>query len=134
MPLIPIDQIASRIYLPLNPTQLLIDGETEHAKRRLSFLTIPKRRFPRSQCALGPRFTPGDCRRNALVEQNDPVRPRRSENSLFSVMGQKATGRATALIIAAVEADAEYYALHDLGFVTVSATTLVSDSVYWNRD
>jgi hypothetical protein len=69
-----------------------------------------------------------------LVEQNDPVRPRRSENSLFSVMGQKATGRATALIIAAVEADAEYYALHDLGFVTVSATTLVSDSVSWNRD
>lgn len=118
----------------LNLIQLLIDGETEHVKQRLSFLTISKRRFPRSQCALGPRFTPRDCRRNALVEQNDPVRPRRSENSLFSVMGQKATGRATALIIAAVEADAEYYALHELGFVTVSATTLVSDSVYWNRD
>jgi hypothetical protein len=54
----------------------------------------------------------------------------KQEHSLFSVMGQKATGHATALIIAAVEADAEYYALHELGFVTVSETALVSDSVY----
>jgi len=69
-----------------------------------------------------------------LVEQNDPVRPRRCEHSLFSVMGQKLTGRATALIIAAAEADAEYYALNELGFVTVALTTLVSKSVYWNRD
>ena len=69
-----------------------------------------------------------------MVEQNDPVRPRRCEHSLFSVMGQKLTGRATALIIAAAEADAEYYALHDLGFVTVAVTTLVSESVYWNQD
>ena len=69
-----------------------------------------------------------------MVERNDPVRPRRSENSLFSVMGQRVTGRATALIIAAVEADAEYYALHELGFVAVAVTTLVSESVYWNRD
>jgi hypothetical protein len=45
-------------------------------------------------------------------------------------MGQKPMGHATALIIAAIEADAEYYALHDLGFVNVSATMLVSDSVY----
>jgi len=49
-------------------------------------------------------------------------------------MGQKLTGRATALIIAAAEADAEYYALNELGFVTVALTTLVSKSVYWNRD
>ena len=69
-----------------------------------------------------------------MVEQNDPVRRRRCEHSLFSVMGQKLTGRATALIIAAAEADAEYYALHDLGFVTVAVTTLVSESVYWNGD
>jgi len=69
-----------------------------------------------------------------LVEQNDPVRPRRCEHSLFSVVGQKLTGRATALIIAAAEADAEYYALNELGFVTVALTTLVSKSVYWNRD
>jgi hypothetical protein len=45
-------------------------------------------------------------------------------------MGQKLAGHATALIIAATEADAEYHALHELGFVTVSVTTLVSDSVY----
>ena len=69
-----------------------------------------------------------------MVEQNDPVRPRRCEHSLFSVVGQKLTGRATALIIAAAEADAEYYALNELGFVTVALTTLVSKSVYWNRD
>jgi len=49
-------------------------------------------------------------------------------------MGRKLMGRATALIIAAVEADAEYYALHELGFVAVSATTLVSDSVYVDRN
>jgi hypothetical protein len=66
-----------------------------------------------------------------LVEQNGPVS--KEEHSLFSVMGQKLTGRATALIIAAVEADAEYYALHDLGFVTVFETMLVSDSVYLDR-
>lgn len=45
-------------------------------------------------------------------------------------MGQKPMGHATALIIAAIEADAEYYALHELGFVTVSATMLLSDCVY----
>jgi len=84
---------------------------------------------------LTPRFAPARLvRRNALVEQNDPVRPRRCEHSLFSVKGQKLTGRATALVIAAVEADAEYYALHELGFVTVSVTTLISNSVYWSRD
>ena len=45
-------------------------------------------------------------------------------------MGQKLTGHATALIIAAIEADAQYHALHELDFVTLTATTLVSDSVY----
>jgi hypothetical protein len=69
-------------------------------------------------------------RRRALVEQNNPVRLRKQEHSLFAVIGQKPTGHATALIIAAIEADAEYYALHELDFVTVSATMLVSDSVY----
>ncbi len=58
------------------------------------------------------------------------MQPSKHEYSLFSVMGQKLTGHATALIIAAVEADAEYYALQELDFVTVAATTLVSDSVY----
>jgi hypothetical protein len=58
------------------------------------------------------------------------VQPCKQEHSLFSVIGQKLTGHATALIIAAIEADAEYYAVHELGFVTVAATTLVSDSVH----
>jgi hypothetical protein len=58
------------------------------------------------------------------------MQPSKQEHNLFSVMGQKSAGHATELIIAAIEADAEYYALQELGFVTVSATTLVSDSVY----
>jgi len=69
-----------------------------------------------------------------LEEQIDRVQPSKQEHSLFCVMGQKLTGRATALIIAAVEADAEYYALHDLGFVTVSETMLMSDTVYFGSD
>ena len=44
--------------------------------------------------------------------------------------GPETTGHATALIIATIGADAEYFAVHELGFVTVSATILVSDSVY----
>jgi hypothetical protein len=62
------------------------------------------------------------------------VQPSKQEHNLFCVMGRKPTGRATALIIAAVEADAEYYALHELGFVAVSVTTLVSESVYLDRN
>jgi hypothetical protein len=65
-----------------------------------------------------------------LVEQNDNVQPSKQECSLFSVMGRNRAGHATTLIITATEADAEYYALHELGFVTVPATMLVSDSVY----
>ena len=61
-----------------------------------------------------------------MVKQNDRIH----EHTLFSVMGQKLTGHATALIIADLEADAEYYALHELGFVALSDTTLVSDTVY----
>jgi hypothetical protein len=68
----------------------------------------------------------GTVRRNTLVKQNDRIH----EHTLFSVMGQKLTGHAVALIIAASEADAEYYALHELGFISVSATSLVSDSVH----
>jgi hypothetical protein len=62
------------------------------------------------------------------------MQPRKQEHNLFSVIGQKLTGQAIALIIAAAEADAEDYALHELGFVTVCATTLVSGSVYFDRD
>jgi hypothetical protein len=65
-----------------------------------------------------------------LVQQNDPMQPINQEHNLFSVIGQKLTGHAIALIIAASEADAQYYALHELGFITLSATSLVSDSVH----
>jgi hypothetical protein len=51
-----------------------------------------------------------------LEKQNDPP--------------QKLTGHATALRIAASEADAESYALHELGFVALPATSLVSDTVH----
>jgi hypothetical protein len=72
----------------------------------------------------------GTVRRNTLVKQSN----RMHEHTLFSVMGQKLTGHAMALIIADLEADAEYYALHELGFVALSDTTLVSDSVYVESD
>ena len=58
------------------------------------------------------------------------MQPFKQEHNLFSVMGQKPTGHATALIIAAIAADAERYALHELGFVAVSETVLVSHSIY----
>jgi hypothetical protein len=58
------------------------------------------------------------------------VQPSNQEHNLFSVVGQKSMGQATALVIAAIKADAEYYALHELSFVTVSETVLVSDSIY----
>ena len=60
------------------------------------------------------------------VQQRHPGESKQEQN-LFSVLGQKLTGYAIALIIAATEADAEYYALHELGFVTVSSTSLLSD-------
>jgi hypothetical protein len=73
-------------------------------------------------------LAPCSLRRNG---KEPPVQPSKQEHNLFSVMGQKPAGHATALIIAAIEADAECYALHELGFVTVSETVLVSDSVYF---
>ena len=69
-------------------------------------------------------------RRRALPERLSPGQPRKQQHSLFSVIGEKLDGHALALIIATTEADAEYYALHELGFVTVSEAGLVSDCVY----
>jgi hypothetical protein len=46
------------------------------------------------------------------------------------VIGEKVEGPTTALIIDASEAGAKYFALNELGFITVSETCLVSDSVY----
>jgi hypothetical protein len=65
-----------------------------------------------------------------VVKQNEPMQSSKQEHNLFSVIGQKLRGHATALIIAASETDAECYALHELGFVTSSATSLLSDSVH----
>ena len=65
-----------------------------------------------------------------MPEQPRPGQPSKQEHNLFSVVGQKVDGHATALIIAATEADAEYYALDELGFITVSTTILVSDAIH----
>ena len=65
-----------------------------------------------------------------MVHQKDLMPSSKQEHNLFSVMGKKLTGHATALIIAAREADAQYHALHELDFVTLTETMLVSDSVY----
>jgi len=64
-----------------------------------------------------------------MPERPTPAQPRKQEHNLFCVIGTKSAGHTTVLIIAANEADATYYALDELGFVTVSATYLVSDSV-----
>jgi hypothetical protein len=53
--------------------------------------------------------------RSGLPERLSPGQASKQEHSLFSVMDEKLGGRITALIIAATEADAEYYALHELG-------------------
>jgi hypothetical protein len=66
-------------------------------------------------------------RRSALPKQHNPSK---QEHNLFSVTGQKIEGAAMALVIAATEADAEYYVLDELGFITVSKTILVSDAVH----
>lgn len=64
-----------------------------------------------------------------MPERPSPAQPCKQEHNLFCVIGEKPAGHTTALIIAAYEADATYYALNELGFVTVSATYLVSDSI-----
>jgi hypothetical protein len=71
-----------------------------------------------------------DLRRITLVERRGSMQIKRIPRSLFSVLGQTLAGSATALIIADNDADAECFAVPELGFVTLSATALVSDSVY----
>jgi len=65
-----------------------------------------------------------------LANPVPPSQRSKRELCLFSVIGENDVGLVTALIIAATEADAEYYALHELGFVTVSMISLVSDAVH----
>jgi hypothetical protein len=65
-----------------------------------------------------------------LAERSSPGQRSKQEHCLFTVTGEKAAGPAMALIIGATEADATYFALNELGFVIVSGTYLVSESVY----
>jgi hypothetical protein len=65
-----------------------------------------------------------------LLERLSLGRPGKQEHNLFSVLGDKPGGHTMALISAATEAESEYCALHELGFVVVSMTSLVSDCVY----
>jgi len=58
------------------------------------------------------------------------MQPGKVPRSLFSVSGQTLAGNAIALIIADNDTGAERFALSELGFVILSATALVSDSVY----
>jgi hypothetical protein len=65
-----------------------------------------------------------------MAGQHTTPQPSKQEHNLFAVMGQKVAGRASALIVAATKADAECYALQELGFIIVSETILVSDSIH----
>jgi hypothetical protein len=96
----------------------------------LSLLTVSSEGWNAHHAPYSLRSRSNLGRESALVEQNDEVQCSSQEHSLFSVTGRNRTGHATTLIIAATKAVAEYYALHELGFVAVSATMLVSDAVY----
>ena len=65
-----------------------------------------------------------------MKKQSAPVQLSKQERSLFCVMGWKPGERATALIVAATDSDVEYYALRELGFVSITKTNLVSDAVH----
>jgi hypothetical protein len=65
-----------------------------------------------------------------VAERHGSMQTKKVPRSLFSVLGETLAGRATALIIADDELDVERFAVRELGFVTLSATALVSDSVY----
>ena len=49
---------------------------------------------------------------------------------LFSVVGWRLEGHAIELIIAKSEADAEDYAVRELGFIKVDDTSLISECVH----
>ena len=65
-----------------------------------------------------------------MADPLPPTQGSKQEHALFSVTGFNPQGHTVALIIAGSEADAEYYALHELGFVKLDNTSLVSDCVY----
>lgn len=65
-----------------------------------------------------------------MAEQSSSRHRSKQIHKLFSVMGWIVQGHAVELIIANTAADAEYYAIHELGFVRVDGTTLASDHVH----
>ena len=69
-----------------------------------------------------------------MKKQLTPLQRSKHERTLFSVMGRKHDGPATALIIAPTQTDAESYALDELGFVAIVDTTLVSAAVHVGVD
>ena len=69
-----------------------------------------------------------------MADQLPPMQSSEQIRELFSVVGWHPQGHTVALIIAKSEADAEYYALHELGLVKVDSTRLLSDCVYLALD
>jgi hypothetical protein len=65
-----------------------------------------------------------------MAQQSSTDHRSKQEHKLFSVMGWIVQGHAIELIIANSAADAEYYAIHELGFVKVDGTTLACDGVH----
>jgi hypothetical protein len=65
-----------------------------------------------------------------LADQIPPGQGSKRERKIFSTMDSRLSGPTVALIFAESRADAEYYALHELGFVRVDSTTLASDFVH----
>lgn len=69
--------------------------------------------------------------RSVLEEERVSSAPRsKHQRKLFSVMGWISSGHTVPLIIDESEAAAEHYAFHDLGFLKVDRTILLSDCVH----
>jgi hypothetical protein len=78
-------------------------------------------------------------RRRILAEQLPPMHGSKQMHKLFSVAGWKLEGHAIELIIARSAADAEDYAVRELGLIKVDNTSLASDCVHivvkvWNQN
>jgi hypothetical protein len=65
-----------------------------------------------------------------MAEQSSSRRRSKQIHKLFSVMGWIVQGHAVELIIANTAADAEYFAVHELGFVKVNGTSLACDRLH----
>jgi hypothetical protein len=67
---------------------------------------------------------------SVLTDQMVSTLRTKRERTLLSVMGSTLLGHTVALIIAKSKADAECYAVSELGFVRVDGSALTSDCVY----